>query len=97
MKRAKIAELKNHLSDYIAYVRQGGRVLVTARERPVAQLVPLRAESNEAADTRVARLERRGLVRRGTGGVPEWLGHRKPARVKGGVLADLLAKRAEGW
>jgi prevent-host-death family protein len=97
MKMARIAELKNHLSRYVAYVKQGGQVLVMERDRPVAKLVPLAIAPDMGAESgRAARLEQQGLVRRGTGGAPEWLGRRKPARVKGSVLADLLAERAEG-
>jgi len=96
MKKAKIAELKNSLSRYLDHVREGGQVLVMDRDRPVARIVPVESAS-EGADDRLARLERRGLVRKGTGGVPTWLGRRRPARVKGGVLGDLLADRREGW
>jgi hypothetical protein len=43
------------------------------------------------------RLERRGLIRRGSGGLPEWLGRRKPPRLRGSVLQDLLKEREAGW
>jgi prevent-host-death family protein len=95
VKVAKIAELKNRLSHYVAYVKHGGEVLVMERDRPVAKLVPL-AGRGDAVEGRIERLEQRGLARRGAGGVPDWLGKRRPARVKGSVLADLLDERAEG-
>jgi antitoxin (DNA-binding transcriptional repressor) of toxin-antitoxin stability system len=96
MKRANIGELRNHLSRYLEHVRGGGEVLVLDRDRPVARIVaPLGAV--EATDDRLARLGRRGLVRVGTGGLPEWLGRRKPARLRGSVLRDLLAERRRGW
>ena len=41
MKKAKIAELRNHLSRYLEYVRAGGSVLVLDRDRPVARVIPL--------------------------------------------------------
>lgn len=41
MKRARIAELKRHLSRYLDHVREGGSVLVLDRDRPVARIVPL--------------------------------------------------------
>jgi prevent-host-death family protein len=98
MKRAKIAELKNQLSRYLDHVREGGEVLVLDRNRPVARIVPLgHAKGAGAADARLAELERKGLARRGTGGLPAWLGRRRPARVAGGVLRALLAEREEGW
>lgn len=40
MRRAKIAQLKAHLSDYLSGVRAGGTVVVCDRDRPIARLVP---------------------------------------------------------
>lgn len=40
MKTVNIAELKNRLSTYIRYVRQGEEVIVRDRTRAVARLVP---------------------------------------------------------
>lgn len=99
MKQAKIAELKNHLSRYLEHVRAGGSVLVLDRDRPVARLVPLH-DSDPAAGRRkeqLVRLERRGLIRRGSGGLPGWLGKRRPPRLRGSVLKDLLREREAGW
>lgn len=98
MQKVKIAELKNNLSRYLDYVRGGGSVLVLDREHPVAEIVPLREGKGkrEARDARLLRLERRGLIRRGTGGIPSWLG-RRPLKVEGSVLEDLLDERRGGW
>ena len=95
MKKAKIGELRNNLSRYLEHVRGGGEVLVLDRDRPVARIVAV-ATGRPIDDGRLARLERRGLVRAGTGGLPVWFGRRKPARVKGSVLHDLLSERREG-
>lgn len=93
MKRAKIAELKNGLSRYLAHVKRGGTVIVFERDRPVARIVPVATVS---ADDKLADLERQGLVRRGRGGRPDLL--RRPAiRVRGSVLRDLLTERRSGW
>ena|SRR5437870_2169500 len=99
MQKARIAELKNNLSRYLEHVRGGGSVLVLDRDRPVAQLVPLTRTTAARGDARarLARLERRGLVRRGTGGRPEWLARHRPARLRGSVLRDLLREREGGW
>jgi prevent-host-death family protein len=95
VKQAKIANLKNNLSRYLEHVRRGGSVIVLDRDRPVARLVPLPHTEARAASDRLARLERQGLIRRGTGGrVP---GARKPARLPGGVLRGLLEERERGW
>lgn len=99
MKRARIAELKNNLSRYLDYVRSGDTVLVFDRDRPIARIVPLSPERGDQADrgSRLDSLERQGLIRRGRGGLPEWLGRRKPVRVKGSVLRDFLEERGSGW
>lgn len=99
MKRAKIAELKNNLSRYLDQVRHGETVLVIDRDQPIAQITPLHAKSSHqgADEERLTRLERRGLIRRGTGGLPEWLGKRKPPRLRTSLLRDLLSERESGW
>jgi len=100
VKNAKIAELKNNLSRYLDHVKAGGSVLVLERDRPIAQIVPLSHVGGRrvgADDGRLARLERNGVIRRGRGGLPEWLGRRRPARLRGSLLRDLLAERRSGW
>jgi prevent-host-death family protein len=100
VKSAKIADLKNNLSRYLDHVKAGGSVLVLERDRPVARIVPLsgpRGPRVGADDARLTRLERRGVIRRGAGGPPDWLGRRRPPRLRGSVLKDLLAERGSGW
>jgi prevent-host-death family protein len=41
MKRVKIAELKDHLSEHLRSVERGGQLLVTDRDRPIARIVPV--------------------------------------------------------
>jgi antitoxin (DNA-binding transcriptional repressor) of toxin-antitoxin stability system len=99
VKKARIAQLKDQLSRYLDHVRSGETVLVFDRDRPIARLVPLARAPAEAGvdEGRLDRLERAGLIRRGTGGLPEWLGKRKPPRLRGSVLKDLLAERKANW
>lgn len=40
MQRAKVAQLKAHLSQYLARVRRGDTVIVCDRKTPIARLVP---------------------------------------------------------
>jgi len=40
MKKAKVSELKSHLSSYLAEVKQGDTVVVCERKTPIARLVP---------------------------------------------------------
>ena len=99
MKKAKIGQLKNQLSRYLEHVKGGGSVLILDRDQPVAQILPLRGIGRGAGkiDGRLARLERQGLIRRGSGSLPKWLGRRKPRKVRGSVLRDLLNERRSGW
>ena len=44
MKTANIAELKDHLSAYVTFVKAGETVVIRERNRPVAKLIPFVAE-----------------------------------------------------
>ncbi len=41
MRRVKIAELKNRLSEHLRAVENGAEVVVMDRDRPIARIVPL--------------------------------------------------------
>jgi len=41
MTRVKIAELKDHLSEYLRAVENGAEVTVTDRSRPIARISPM--------------------------------------------------------
>ncbi|MBI1847661.1 MAG: type II toxin-antitoxin system Phd/YefM family antitoxin [Candidatus Rokubacteria bacterium] len=98
MKTAKVAELKNGLSGYLAHVKAGGRVMVFDRDRPIAQIVPVPPSDRRSPDThRLQRLERKGLIRRGKGGMARWLRTHRPVRGATGVLKALLDERKAGW
>ncbi len=47
MRRAKVSELKSHLSAYLASVRSGESIIVCDRETPIAQLVPLEDHTDD--------------------------------------------------
>lgn len=96
MKNAKISELKNNLSRLLAYVRRGGRVRVFDRDRPVADLVPCELPgSGDAGDARLRELELEGILRRGTGRLPEGFLEQRLPKTKVSVLEALLDERAE--
>ena len=99
MKKAGIAALKNNLSRYIDQVKAGESILVMDRNQPVAQIVPLgRKERGLAsAEDRLTRLERKGLIRRGTRSSIKWLLKRRRPKLKGSVLQDFLDERRSGW
>lgn len=98
MKQAKISDLKNNLSRYIAYVRKGGVVRVMDRERPVADLVPLtRGEPGDGEiDAILTDLERKGLVSRGSGTLPKGFLDRPLPKPKASVVEALLDERRSG-
>jgi prevent-host-death family protein len=106
VKQAKIGYLKNHLSKYVDHVRDGGEVVIYDRDTAVARIVPLAPSRSGGADQdRLARLERKGLIRRGQEPAgPAATRERRPsasapskaralATVPGSVLADLLHER----
>lgn len=73
-----IRDLKSHLSDYLRRAREGERVVVTDRGRPVAVISP---PAELPLDPDLERLVREGLVRQGTG---KPRGSPRPARLKKG-------------
>ncbi|HVO96090.1 MAG TPA: type II toxin-antitoxin system prevent-host-death family antitoxin [Terriglobales bacterium] len=99
MKKAGIAELKNNLSRYLDQVKNGESILVLDRNHPVAQIIPLQKTARGVIerDDRLARLERKGLIRRGSGGSGQWITKRRLVKVPGSVLQDLLDERRSGW
>jgi antitoxin (DNA-binding transcriptional repressor) of toxin-antitoxin stability system len=104
MKKAKIAELRNGLSRYLDHVRAGGTVLVYDRDKPIAEIIPLtRSKTRSKKDLdeeRLARLEAKGAIKRGTGDMAAWLKTHKPIKIPGGpagVVQALLDERESGW
>jgi len=96
MKTASISEAKNTLSALVDRVRKGETVLISDRGRPVAQLAPLAAHSPESARSRLADLERRGVIRRARTRPRRRLA--PPVTLPSGssVLAALLEDRDQG-
>lgn len=92
----KIAELKNRLSYYLRRVQRGESLLVCDRERVIARIerVALHARVQDSEAAWLDRLERRGVIRRGSGKLTrQWLAKR-PA-VRADVVAALLRGRDE--
>jgi antitoxin (DNA-binding transcriptional repressor) of toxin-antitoxin stability system len=97
VKTVRIAELKNRLSYYLRRVQRGESILVCDRDRVIARIervgphVAVPGTDREWLD----RLERRGVIRRGTGKLPaDWLAGR-PA-VGADVVEAVLRERDEG-
>ena len=100
MKRAKISELRDHLSRYLEEVRRGETIEVVDRNIPVARVVPVMAASvrgHQRDEAWIERLRRSGVVKSGPlKGVAEILKRVPPGPPKSGVLDALLSERRAG-
>jgi len=96
MKTASITEAKNGLSALIDRVRAGESILITDRGVPVARLEPMADYPDP--DGRIARLERAGIIRRGTGPVAlDQLGPLPKVPEGVSVVEAVLEERRSGW
>jgi uncharacterized protein len=93
-----VAELKARLSEYLARVQAGEEIVVADRGRPVARLIPPVPQSANEEDQRLLDLQRRGLIRIGSGVLPDdfWELER-PEDPGATVRAALEADRNEGY
>lgn len=100
MESAGVAQLKARLSEYLSRVKAGEEVLVTDRGRPVARLVPVGVgyvPDDEAELARLREMEREGLVRLGSGKLPEGFFEKERPADPGGILRKaVLEEREEG-
>lgn len=95
MQTASLTDAKNRLSELVERARAGERIRILVRGEPAADLVPARPVSNLGDDEHLAGLERRGIIRRGTGVVPLLLREPGPT-VRGTPASDaLVADRDE--
>jgi prevent-host-death family protein len=94
VQKATISELKNRLSAYLKKVRAGQSILIVDRDEPIARLE--RIEKDAVEGGRLARLERAGLVRRGSGRIDVPALRRGLPRSGASVLGALLDDRREG-
>ena len=97
MKTATITEAKNGLSALIDRVRAGESVVITDRGVPVAVLEPVSGRVD--LEDRMQRLERAGVVRRGTGKPPIELIRTPGPKLKDGlsIVDAVLEERRSGW
>lgn len=93
MQKATISELKNRLSAYLKKVRAGQTVVIFDRDQPIARIE--RIEGGDAADDRVARLERAGLARRGKGRMPLAMLAADAPKARQSVSSALLDERRD--
>lgn len=92
MKTVSVSELKANLSRYLDMVQRGSEVQILERGVPVARLVGLEAGSTRGRKEeleKLARLERAGIIRRGTADML-WLLEQEPLKVSGPNRLDAL-------
>lgn len=96
MKRtATVVDLKARLSEHLRLVKAGHEVVITERNVPVARLVPL--DDSERRSTRRLRLTRAGVIRPGTGKLPDLLKKPPaPRQTPAKVVDALLEERNSG-
>ncbi len=96
MKTVNIAELKNRLSTYVRFARNGEEVLIKDRNRPVAKLIPFTSEELEDEDLLLVAEGKMKLAE-----VPldvDALLKIPTAKLKGNYgTAALVSEREEGW
>jgi prevent-host-death family protein len=88
MKTVGTRELKNRLSRYLRLVRSGETIIVTARGKTVAQIVPPspKEENAESLDEILKQLEAEGHLRLGTRPFKKI----KPLQLKGKPLSQMI-------
>jgi len=95
MQTAAVSEIKASLSEYLGKVKAGEDIMITERGRPIARIIPLRRDQQAAGQ--LEHLEKKGLVKIGSGGLPDDLWNMNRPLDKGAAaLAALLEERAGG-
>jgi prevent-host-death family protein len=97
MKAVSVSELKANLSRYLDMVQRGSEVQVLERGVPIARLVGLEAgrpKGRKDEQDRLDRLERAGMIRRGTGDL-RWVLEQEPLKVPGPSVVEALLEDRE--
>jgi len=94
MKTAAVSELKARLSKYLNRVRAGEEVLITDRGNPVARLLPI-SRPRTMRET-IASMEKRGLIRLGSGKLPKNFWTMPKAEDSEGLVLRALLEEREG-
>ena len=62
MRTVKIGELRNQLSAYLQYVRNGEEIVIRDRDKPIARILPFRQEEHDWKE-KEARLVAEGILK----------------------------------
>jgi prevent-host-death family protein len=94
MQTAAVSEIKASLSEYLGKVKAGEDIMITERGRPIARIIPLRRDQQAG---QLEHLEKKGLVKIGSGGLPDELWSiSRPLDSGAAGLAALLEERDGG-
>jgi prevent-host-death family protein len=94
MKTAAVSDLKARLSKYLSRVKAGEEVLITDRGNPVARLLPV-AHPSTLRETIIS-MEKRGLIRVGSGKLPKDFWTMPKAEDSQGLVLRALLEEREG-
>jgi antitoxin (DNA-binding transcriptional repressor) of toxin-antitoxin stability system len=92
METATISQVKNSLSAYLRKVKSGQTVLILDRDEPIAVISAV--DAVDRPKDRLARLEKRGLVRRAAGADPLSVLN-EPVSAQKSVVEALLEDRRD--
>jgi prevent-host-death family protein len=93
VRSTNIADLRNHLTQYLQEVRAGEEIVVRDRQRPIARIVPFTVDDEDRDD---AALIAAGLMRKGSGRLaPSFWNARRAPVTRGRVVAALRGDRDE--
>jgi prevent-host-death family protein len=93
MRSTNIADLRDHLTQYLHEVRAGEEIVVRDRQRPIAKIVPFTTDDDDADN---AALVAAGLMRKGSGLIPPSFWRVRRSRMtRQGAVAAVSADRDE--
>ena len=95
MKNARISELRDGLSEYLARVRKGETVIVYDRDTPIARIEPITAADDRIPEW-VREAERRGILSPPKTTEPVELGPPIKIDPRFSILEALLEERRTG-
>ncbi len=95
MRSANIADLRNHLTQYLREVRAGNEIIVRDRKRPIAKIVPFKLDDVDAEEAELVSL---GLMTMPERKLPAsfWKARRPAVSLRAAVKA-VTDDRDEGW
>ena len=92
MKSVQASDLREHIDECLEAMKNGETVAILEGEKRIGELKP-----EDTDEERLARLEREGIIRRGTGKLPPDFLTRELPKFEGSVLEQLLEDRKNSW